>query len=93
MYVRKEDGTLDRMADSLANSFNSKEWPLKPGGYGLTSNIDDYMRFARMLVNEGTLETTTILKPETVKLMATNPSKQSFRHAPKLGYRYRPNYI
>ncbi|MCC6833734.1 MAG: beta-lactamase family protein [Cytophagales bacterium] len=72
MYVRKEDGTLDRMADSLANSFNSKEWPLKPGGYGLTSNIDDYMRFARMLVNEGTLETTTILKPETVKLMATN---------------------
>jgi CubicO group peptidase (beta-lactamase class C family) len=55
MYVRKEDGTLDRIADSLANSFNAKAWPLKPGGYGLTSNIDDYMRFARMLVNEGTL--------------------------------------
>jgi len=72
MYVRKEDGTLDRIADSLANSFNAKAWPLKPGGYGLTSNIDDYMRFARMLVNEGTLDSTTILKPETVKLMATN---------------------
>ncbi|HNR74936.1 MAG TPA: serine hydrolase domain-containing protein, partial [Cyclobacteriaceae bacterium] len=72
MYVRKEDGSLDRIADSLANSFNEKAWPLKPGGYGLTSNIDDYMRFARMLVNEGTLENTTILKPETVKLMATN---------------------
>jgi CubicO group peptidase (beta-lactamase class C family) len=72
MYVRKEDGTLDRIADSLANSFNANAWPLKPGGYGLTSNIDDYMRFARMLVNEGTLDSTTILKPETVKLMATN---------------------
>lgn len=72
MYVRNEDGTLNRVADSLANGFNSKEWPLKPGGYGLTSNIDDYMRFARMLVNEGTLDSTTILKPETVALMATN---------------------
>ncbi len=72
MYMRKEDGTLDRVADSLANSFNGKEWPLKPGGYGLTSNIDDYMRFARMLVNNGTLDSTTILKPETIKLMATN---------------------
>lgn len=72
MYARQEDGSLNRVADSLANSFNSKEWPLKPGGYGLTSNIDDYMRFARMLVNEGTLDSTTILKPETVKLMATN---------------------
>lgn len=72
MYTRQEDGSLNRIADSLANSFNGKEWPLKPGGYGLTSNIDDYMRFARMLVNEGTLDSTTILKPETVKLMATN---------------------
>jgi CubicO group peptidase (beta-lactamase class C family) len=72
MYRRSEDGSLERIADSLANSFNAQEWPLKPGGYGLTSNIDDYMRFARMLVNEGTLDSTTILKPETVKLMATN---------------------
>ncbi|MCW5910613.1 MAG: beta-lactamase family protein [Cyclobacteriaceae bacterium] len=72
MYRRTEDGALERIADEQANSFNSKEWPMKPGGWGLTSNIDDYMRFARMLVNEGTLDNTTILKPETVKLMATN---------------------
>ncbi|MBX2899154.1 MAG: serine hydrolase [Cyclobacteriaceae bacterium] len=72
MYRRTEAGALERIADSIANGFNKKEWPLKPGGYGLTSNIDDYMRFARMLVNKGTLEGTTILKPETVELMATN---------------------
>ena len=30
------------------------------------------MRFARMLVNKGILGKATILKPETVKLMATN---------------------
>lgn len=72
MYFRNEQGVLNRVADSLANGFNSKEWPLKPGGWGLTSNIYDYMRFARMLVNKGTLDGVTILKPESISLMATN---------------------
>ncbi len=30
------------------------------------------MRFAQMMVNEGTLDSVVILKPETVKLMSTN---------------------
>jgi CubicO group peptidase (beta-lactamase class C family) len=72
VYIRNDDGTLQRAPDSTANAFNKKEWPLKPGGWGLVSAIDDYQRFARMLVNEGTFEGATILKPETVKLMATN---------------------
>jgi len=72
MYQKTEEGNLNRISDSLANDFNKQEWPLKPGGFGLTSTIDDYMRFARMLVNEGTFDGATILKPETVKLMATN---------------------
>ena len=45
---------------------------MTPGGWGLTSTIDDYMKFAQMLVNEGSFKGSTILKPETVKLMATN---------------------
>jgi CubicO group peptidase (beta-lactamase class C family) len=45
---------------------------MTPGGFGLTSTIDDYMRFARMLVNEGVLDGVRILRPETVRLMATN---------------------
>ena len=56
----------------LPNDFNAKDWPLKPGGSGLTSTVDDYMKFAQMLVNKGTLGKATILKPETVQLMATN---------------------
>lgn len=72
MYRRGEDGTLTRIPDEQANAFNAQDWALKPGGFGLTSTLDDYMRFARMLVNKGTLEGVTILKPETVKLMATN---------------------
>jgi CubicO group peptidase (beta-lactamase class C family) len=72
MYRRGEDGQLSRVPDEQANAFNLKSWELKPGGYGLTSTIDDYMQFARMLVNEGTLGDVAVLKGETVKLMATN---------------------
>ena len=43
-----------------------------PGAFGLTSTLDDYMRFARMLLNGGELDGVRILKPETVRLMATN---------------------
>ena len=72
VYRNDENNILQRVPDSLANAFNSKDWPLKPGGYGFTSTVDDYQRFARMLVNDGTFDGATILKPETVKLMATN---------------------
>lgn len=45
---------------------------MTPGGYGLVSTLDDYMRFARMLVNGGELDGVRILKPETVRLMASD---------------------
>lgn len=70
-YRRNSDGTLNRLPTD-SNDFNAKDWPLKPGGSGLTSTVDDYMKFAQMLVNKGTLGKATILKPETVQLMATN---------------------
>ena len=67
-----KDSKLSRVPDDAVNKFNTKAWPLTPGGYGFTAPIDDYMRFAQMLVNDGELDGTRILKPETVKLMATN---------------------
>ncbi len=72
MYHRDKDGALTQVPDDDAHSFNINHWPLTPGGWGLTSTLDDYMRFARMLVNHGTLEGVTILKPETVRLMSTS---------------------
>lgn len=72
VYRKGEDGKLVRIPDEEANAFNEKPWPLKPGGYGFTSTVDDYMKFAQMLMNEGKGENATILKEETVKLMATN---------------------
>jgi CubicO group peptidase (beta-lactamase class C family) len=72
LYNRTDNGTLSRVPDERANFFNTKEWALKPGGWGLTSTLDDYMKFAQMLVNKGRLGKVRILKPETVQLMATN---------------------
>lgn len=102
MYRRKDDGRLSRIPDEQANSFNTKSWNLKPGGFGLTSTIDDYMQFARMLLNRGTLGNAAILKDGTVRLMATNhlsdsvtermwlPSKGSVGFGIDLAVRTRP---
>jgi CubicO group peptidase (beta-lactamase class C family) len=72
VYRKLEGDSLARVPDDDANKFNFKKWPLTPGGFGLTSTVDDYMRVARMFVNKGSLDGATILKPETVTLMSTN---------------------
>ena len=72
LYDRQPDGTFERVPDDVALAVNIRDIPLKPGGWGLTSTLDDYMRFARMLLNGGELEGVRILKPETVRLMATD---------------------
>ena len=71
MYTKSADGQLTRVADD-DNTFNIKNYPLKPGGYGLTSTLDDYMKFAQMLVNKGSIGKAHILQPETIQLMSTN---------------------
>jgi CubicO group peptidase (beta-lactamase class C family) len=72
MYKRNDDGTFTRQADEEAWRFNGQAWPLKPGSFGLVSTLDDYMKFARMLVGGGKLGRARVLKPETLQLMATD---------------------
>lgn len=72
IYFLGTDAKLSRVPDEQANTFNTSDRTLKPGGWGLTSTLDDYTKFARMLVNGGRLGKAKILKPETVRLMATN---------------------
>ena len=72
IYTRNDDGSFTRQGEEEAYKFNNAAWPLKPGSYGFVSNIDDYMKFARMLVNGGKLGRARVLTPETVKLMATD---------------------
>jgi CubicO group peptidase (beta-lactamase class C family) len=70
IYFRSDEGQLNRITNPDALNFNLRKWPMTPGGYGLTSTLDDYMRFARMLVNKGTLDNITILKPRWRKHLA-----------------------
>lgn len=72
LYTRNNDGTFTRQSDEEAFAPYFKQWPLTPGGWGLTSTLDDYMRFARMLLNGGELGGARILKAETIQLMATD---------------------
>jgi CubicO group peptidase (beta-lactamase class C family) len=77
MYQRSTGGVLTRAPDSVAFASSIHHWTLTPGSSGLTSTLDDYMRFARMLVNGGALGGVRILRPETVRLMATNQLSDS----------------
>lgn len=68
----KTDTSLSRVPDERVHTINFEDWPMRPGGWGLKATIDDYMTFAQMLLNKGTHNGITILKPETVELMSTN---------------------
>ena len=71
-YIKQSDGTLARVPDEEARALNFGPRRLTMGGAGLASTLDDYMRFARMLLGRGTLGGTRIVKPSTIKLMATD---------------------
>ncbi|MFL9842234.1 serine hydrolase domain-containing protein [Sphingomonas sp. ST-64] len=70
-YV-KQDGKLARQADEATRRGNFPGTTLTMGGAGIVAPIDDYMRFARMLLNGGELDGARILKPATIRLMATD---------------------
>ena len=72
IYVAGEGKALERMPEKerLAASFAGN--PMTMGGSGIVTTVDDYMRFARMLLGEGELDGARILQPATVRLMATD---------------------
>lgn len=50
----------------------SQDTEFDPGGGGLYSTAGDYLRFTRMILNQGRGNGNQILKPETVALMSKN---------------------
>ncbi len=58
--------------DNLLLFYQRKERPdFESGGAGLVSTIDDYSRFAQMLLNGGELDGVRILRPRTVAYMTS----------------------
>jgi CubicO group peptidase (beta-lactamase class C family) len=67
MHARQADGSLQPIA------FETPHEPeFFPGGGGLYSTAPDYLRFARMILNRGSLDSARVLKPETVAEMSRN---------------------
>jgi CubicO group peptidase (beta-lactamase class C family) len=52
------------------------------GGQGLLSTAADYLRFARMLLQEGSLDKVRVLQPHTVRLMRSNHFTDAQRALP-----------
>ncbi len=72
-YVRGAGGKLARQPDARTQALNfGAQRRLTMGGAGLASTLDDYLRFSRMLLNGGELDGVRLLKPSTVRLMATD---------------------
>ena len=71
-YLLGADGTLTREPDAVTRARNFPKPAMTMGGAGLVASIDDYMRFARMLLGDGALDGVRVLRPSTVRLMATD---------------------
>lgn len=69
-HTSKEGGLM--MTDAPEDSPYSKNEIFGRGNSGLVSTVEDYYRFAEMLLQKGSLEGVQILKPETVELMTQN---------------------
>lgn len=67
-----EGTALTRVADKdwLAGNFAGS--PMTEGGSGIVTTVDDYMRFARMLLGQGRLGDVQVLKPSTLRMMTAN---------------------
>ena len=72
LYRRSDDGVLSRVPEAEVLAIDTARHPLRPGSWGLVSSLDDYMRFARMLLDGGQLDGVRILQPATVRLMGAD---------------------
>jgi len=65
---------LNKADDARNGQYNAPR-ALLSGGGGLVSSMSDYVKFVQMIVNEGTWQGQTILRPDTLRLMRTNQLK------------------
>lgn len=84
MYQLDKDGTLRHDVMGPAPIVDP---PFCTGGAGLFSTVDDYLRFARMLLNGGTLDGTRVLSEDSAMSMRTDrltaeQKRQDFLGAP-----------
>ena len=82
MYKLDETMTLQHDAMGPAQITDP---PFCTGGAGLWSTVDDYLRFARMLLAGGTLDGVRVLSEESVRQMRTDRLTDEQKRQPFLG--------
>jgi CubicO group peptidase (beta-lactamase class C family) len=70
--IHKYDDDGNVRAAGPSNIFNTAKPKFLAGGGGLVSKIEDYWRFAQMILNGGEFEGRRYLRAATVELMHTN---------------------
>ena len=66
----EQPGTLVRVDNDGTRYMKSPVFP--SGAGGLSSTVDDYLRFARMMLNKGEIDGVRILSRKSVELMTTD---------------------
>nr|WP_308645922.1 serine hydrolase [Ottowia beijingensis] len=59
-----------RQADAAARAGAARSAPMDMGGHGLYATVGEYMKFIRMMLNDGAGPHGRVLKPETVQAMS-----------------------
>jgi CubicO group peptidase (beta-lactamase class C family) len=78
VYSAAGDGKLSlRPGDVFGDPLNQATWP--SGGAGLISTPRDYIRFAMMLENGGSLEGVQVLSPASLALMTADHMPRALR--------------
>lgn len=90
-YAANVEGDLEIYTGNNLGIINKMDrYPaFESGGAGLVSTIDDYSKFTKMLMNEGSLDGVMILKPKTVKYLTSavlsDEQQKSFNNWLSLG--------
>ncbi len=83
--LKQIDAKLMKLVEphSILDFDYSKPPKVDSGGAGLVSTLEDYARFAQMLLNGGELDGVRILSPAAVKLIDSNQLSDEIRAKPE----------
>ncbi|QGY46635.1 serine hydrolase [Maribellus comscasis] len=85
IYSLDENGKLVSPQNPMQDNFK-KPATLFSGGGGSLTTVEDYSRFAQMLLNGGELDGVRILKESTVKMMMSNQLPEGVSYEETGGY-------
>ncbi|MGZ3402990.1 MAG: serine hydrolase domain-containing protein [Phenylobacterium sp.] len=74
----------DKLQDVSFPHFDSQP-ALEPGGGGLISTADDYLKFARMMLGKGEVDGVRLVKASTIEMMCENRLTEAQRQIPFMG--------